>query len=205
MALFNHPLDRKSFQVTPDFFALVVYLKPGALYRLIRLPMTGFSPECCDAALFFGNEVRQVHEQLAETGRVPAMIAIVEKFLLSKCRQVGTQSPVDVIAARVLSDPTFFSLDAMADEACLSTRQFYRKFVERMGISPKFFSRLSRFNLAYQYKLRHPGVTWSSIAQEFSYTDYHHMEKEFKSFLGLTPGEWVKTELAAPERILKLR
>jgi hypothetical protein len=31
------------------------------------------------------------------------------------------------------------------------------------------------------------------------------MEKEFKEFTGLTPQDWTKTHLAAPERILQLR
>jgi AraC-like DNA-binding protein len=205
VTLFTHQLDQKSFQVTREFFALVIYLKPGALYRLMRLPMTEFDVDYFDAELFFGSEVKRVSEQLAESTSVAHMIAIAERFLLAKSKHLESDSVVDMIAIQVLEDPASFALDRMAHDACLSTKQFYRKFVQRIGISPKYFSRLSRFNHAWQYKLMHPNVSWSSIAQEFAYTDYHHMEKEFKEFLGHTPGEWVKAELAAPERILKLR
>ncbi|HEX5171498.1 MAG TPA: AraC family transcriptional regulator, partial [Cyclobacteriaceae bacterium] len=66
-------------------------------------------------------------------------------------------------------------------------------------------SRLSRFNHAYRYKVAHPDVSWSSVAQQFQYTDYHHLEKEFRAFAGQTPREWVDTHMASPERILKLR
>ena len=97
------------------------------------------------------------------------------------------------------------SLDVIAKQACLSTKQFYRRFTERIGISPKFFSRLARFNHAYQYKIAHPNVYWSSIAQQFDYTDYHHVEKEFKEFTALTPQQWIAEDQAAPERILHLR
>jgi AraC-like DNA-binding protein len=166
--------------------------------------MNEFSDEYCDAEIFFGNEIRLINEQLAEAITGEAMVNIVERFLLSKYR-VERKHAIDVVATHLLSHPTSFSLGQMADEACLSTKQFYRNFVQRIGISPKFFSRLSRFNRAYQYKLAHQDVSWSSIAQEFSYTDYHHLEKEFKSFLGVTPTEWIKIEHKAPERILKLR
>lgn len=133
------------------------------------------------------------------------MLPIVEHFLLAKCKQMEMKNSVDTIAAQLLTDPTSFSLDMIARQSCLSTKQFYRKFVQRIGISPKFFSRLSRFNHAYRYKLAHPNASWSYIAQEFHYTDYHHLEKEFKEFTGLAPQEWIKTDLAAPERILQLR
>lgn len=205
VSIFTHQLNRKILQVTPEFFAFIVYLEPGSLYRLLGFPMAEFKMQYSDAELFFGSDLRLVREQLAEAKSTTALITIVERLLLAKCLQAKQKTSVDLIASNVLTDPASFSLDRMAHDACLSTKQFYRNFTQRIGITPKFFSRLSRFNHAYQYKLSRPSVTWSSIAQEFEYTDYHHMEKEFKEFLGLTPGEWVKTELTAPERILKLR
>lgn len=161
--------------------------------------------EHCDAELFFGTEVRTVSERLALAKTPSAMIAIAEQFLLSKCKQLTVKSSIDTIASYLLSDPTSFSLDSMAQQACLSTKQFYRRFTERIGLSPKLFSRLSRFNHAYRYKIAHPSISWSSLAQEFRYTDYHHLEKEFKEFTALTPQEWTKTHLTAPERVLGLR
>ena len=64
---------------------------------------------------------------------------------------------------------------------------------------------MTRFNLAYHYKIVHTDASWSSVAQVFCYTDYHHLEKECKEFTGLTPNEWVKQSQASPERVLQLR
>lgn len=205
VSIYSHQLDRRSLHISSEFFALIIFLRPGALHRMIRLPMSEFQPAYSDAELFFGTEVRLVTEQLAEADSPAMMIAIAEQFLFERCKMLNKTSLVDTVASSVLADPASFSLDAMAEQACLSTKQFYRKFVDRIGITPKLFSRLSRFNHAYQYKLNHPHVGWSSIAQEYAYTDYHHLEKEFKNFLGLTPKEWIDAELRAPERILKLR
>lgn len=205
VALYSNQMDKRDLGITPEFQAFIIFFRPGVLHRMIRIPMPEFHPTCSDAELYFGAEVSSVREQLSEAKDVAAMRCIAEKFLLNRFRQVETKSAVDHIAAHMLTDPTSFSLDALADQACLSTKQFYRKFIQRMGMSPKLFSRLSRFNLAYQYKLNHPYMSWSSIAQQLCYTDYHHLEKEFKAFIGRTPREWVKAELTAPERILKLR
>jgi AraC-like DNA-binding protein len=205
VAIYSHQLDKRSLQISSEFLALIIFLRPGTLHRMIRLPMSEFQPEFSDAELFFGTDVRLVTEQLAEAPTHSVMIDIAERFLFSKCKTLDKKSSLDTVASSMLADPTSFSLDAMADQACLSSKQFYRKFIDRIGITPKLFSRLSRFNHAYQFKLNHPDVAWSTIAQEYAYTDYHHLEKEFKSFLGLTPKEWIEAELSAPERILKLR
>lgn len=205
VAIYSHQREQKNIKPAPEFFAFIIFLQPGALHRMIRLPMLELSNEGIDAELFFGTEVRIVREQMIEAANHMTMTDIAEKFLLRKCLQAGGANSIDIISLHLLSDPTSFSLDGAAQQACLSTKQFYRKFTDQVGISPKLFSRLSRFNHAYRYKIPHPGVSWSAIAQEFCYTDYHHMEKEFKEFTGLTPQNWTLTHLSAPERILKLR
>ena len=205
VSIYSHQLDRRSLHISSEFLALIIFLRPGALHRMIGLPMSEFQQGYCDAELFFGNDVRLVTEQLAEATSHGSMISIAEHFLFQKCKARQLKSSVDHIASSLLTDPTSFSLPLMAAQACLSPKPFYRTFVDRIGMTPKLFSRLARFNQAYQYKLNHPHVAWSSIAQEYAYTDYHHLEKEFKSFLGFTPKEWIDAELAAPERVLKLR
>ncbi len=205
VCIFSHQSDKRTIQMTSEFFAFVIFLQPGVLNSLIQMPMMELLNECCDAELFFGTTVRAVSEQLAGAGSQSQMVSIVEQFLFPKCKPLEMKTSIDKIALHLLADPTSFSLDYIAKQACLSTKQFYRRFTERIGISPKFFSRLSRFNHAYRYRILHPSVSWSSISQEFCYTDYHHMEKEFKEFTSLTPQEWTKTHLASPEIILRLR
>jgi AraC-like DNA-binding protein len=205
VSIFSHQSDKRTIQMTSAFSAFIIFLQPGVLHRLIRLPMLELLDKSGDAELFFGTEVRAINDQLAATTNHSSMISIVEQFLLPRCKQLPMKSSIDTIALHLLADPTSFSLNTIAQQACLSTKQFYRRFTERIGLSPKLFSRLSRFNRAYRYKIAYPNVSWSSIAEEFHYTDYHHMEKEFKEFTSLTPQEWTKTHLTAPERILKLR
>jgi len=205
VSIFSHQMDKRTFQMQHEFRVLIIFFQPGALHRLLRLPMMELQNKICDAELFFGTEVRAVREQLALATSQSGMISAVEQFLVRKCRQLPVSSSIDRIALHIMADPASFSLDTIARQACLGTKQFYRRFTERIGIGPKLFSRLSRFNQAYQYKIKHPGVSWSSIAHEFQYTDYHHLEKEFKEFTSLTPGQWTMTHLSAPERILRLR
>ncbi|MHA4847389.1 AraC family transcriptional regulator [Flavitalea antarctica] len=205
VSVFSHQSAQKNIRMSPEFSALIIFLQPGVLHRLIRLPMMELAHECYDAELFFGTAVRDVRDQMASAPDLLSMIEIAEKFILEKCHSLPGKSSMAKIALHLLRDPTSFTLEEVARQACLSSRQFYRNFTDQIGISPKLYSRLSRFNHAYRYRINHANISWSSIAQEFRYTDYHHMEKEFKSFTGLTPEDWTKIHLAAPERILKLR
>ena len=205
VSIFSNQLDKKHYHVSSEFYIFTVFFHAGVLHRLIRVPMVEIDQSFHDAELFFGKELQAVHDQLASAANYSLMITIAEQFLFEKFKRLARESVVDNIASYLLNDPTEFSLDAIAKQACLSTKPFYRKFTERIGISPKLFSRLARFNHAYQCKNAHPNLYWSSIAQQFGYTDYHHLEKEFKEFTGLTPQQWITEVQASPERILQLR
>jgi transcriptional regulator GlxA family with amidase domain len=107
--------------------------------------------------------------------------------------------PVDQIGQCLLDNPIPFSLDWLAGQACLSPRQFERKFNERIGVGPKLYSRISRFFLAFRHKANHPGLDWLTVATHFGYTDYYHLAKDFKPFSGATPNLILDQHARRPE------
>jgi hypothetical protein len=50
-------------------------------------------------------------------------------------------------------------------------RQFERRFAEQLGLPPKRFARIVRFNAALKAKMTAPGRLWTDIAHEFGYYD----------------------------------
>lgn len=69
----------------------------------------------------------------------------------------------------------------------LSLRQFERIFRADVGMSPKVFARVARFQSAVDAKLHNPGRTWLEIAHSFGYYDQMHMIHDFESLGRNTP------------------
>jgi transcriptional regulator GlxA family with amidase domain len=133
------------------------------------------------------------------------MVEAVENYLMKMVGQAKPDvHPIDSVANCLTVDPTRFSLDWLANQACLSPRQFNRKFTERMGIGPKLYSRLVRFYSAYLFKEANPDIDWFTIAINFGYADYQHLVKDFKQFTNATPNLWVQEEGTSPEHLLQL-
>ena len=184
---------------------LRVHFHPGALYRLLRTPLSEFTDCWFDAETVISREILEVNERLANCVNYAQMIAIVENYLVRKIEKVNTDThPLDKVALCLFTNPARFSLDWLAKESCLCSRQFNRKFTERMGVGPKLYSRVVRFYKAYQYKETHPQEDWLTIALLFGYSDYQHMVKDFKEFANVTPNLWVNQDNQSPERILQL-
>lgn len=205
-ALIGQPSIVTNRHVGHDFIVFQVIFQPGALFRLTGIPAHELTNQFLDAETVFTPEIRFVNERLSSTDNHLEMIEIVENFLSYLVRrQVKNQSrysrlPIDKVSQFLLQNPSRFSLDWLADQACLSPRQFYNLFVQRMGISPKMFARIARFDQTMKLKSTQPTKDWLSIAVEMGYYDYQHMARDFGEFTKLTPIDFFQAESDAPER-----
>jgi AraC-like DNA-binding protein len=204
VAIFGQQMKRCDVQLAPEFLMLRVHFQPGALFRLLGVPLYEFGEDYFDAELILNSEVRDVSERLDTARSYTEMIAEVEAYLeRSMARTAQRVLPVDRAAVRLTADPVHASLDWLARQACLSHRQLHRKFRERIGIGPKLYSRLVRFHRAFLFKVAHPTVSWPTLAIEFGYTDYQHMVRDFRQFTQATPNVWLREDRGSPEYALR--
>ena len=211
VAIFGQPVSRINFKMPPEEYLMIrVIFHVGGLYRLLRIPLSEFTDKKMDAESVINQEVQAINDRLANTTVYADMLAIVEHYLLAKIRQVKAEShAVDKIGQVLLHHPTRFSpawpgLDWLANQANLSPRQLERKFVERLGIGPKLYSRIARFHRAFMWKEANPSADWLTVAVNFGYTDFHHLFKDFKEFAGVTPNTLLAQVAHSPEKILQL-
>ncbi len=187
--------------VGKEFLAFQVVFQPGALYRLTGITSVEITNAYLDAEDILGNCTRVVNENLFLAKSYPEMVQVVEQFLSGlikrNCKKVH---PVDVISKYMTNEEERYSLDGYIKEACLSHRQFDRKFIERVGIPPKQYLQVVRFDRAFRMKNRFPNKDWPAVALHCGYYDYQHLVKDYKEFTGFTPKQFLAIENTAPER-----
>ncbi len=163
--------------------------------------MTELVHQNFDAELIMGREIKEVQEQLAEAESYDAMLMILNNYFQKKVRQIKNNSqPIDKIGQMILENPQGFNLEKTAKEACLSHRQFEKRFAQQVGITPKYYARICRFNQAYELKEYKPNLDWFSVAIQTGYNDYQHLVKDFKQFAGTSPNALIQESLNNPER-----
>jgi len=187
--------------ITMGYHHLVIKVgfQPGGLYRLLGIPMQELlRPEAFEATDLLGNEINEVNEQLKAAASFVEMKGIVENYLLKKSRKIKQQLPIDSVLPLLIREGGLINIDVLASTACLSNRQFERVFKDRIGLSPKFFSRLVRFANAWVLKEASPTLTWIKIAHQCGYYNQMHLIRDFKEFTGTNPSEIEAAFLKAP-------
>ena len=74
----------------------------------------------------------------------------------------------------------------------LSQRRFIRVFAAEVGLTPKLYGRVRRFQRALALVRGVPAPDWAQLAVECGYFDQSHLIRDFRAFAGLTPEEYLR-------------
>ncbi len=86
-------------------------------------------------------------------------------------------------------------LDELMRTHCTTARQLERQFKQQVGLSPKEFIGITRFNHAFGAVRREQGIrSLMDIAWACGYTDHAHMTSDFKRRTGRSPSAFVLSD-----------
>ncbi|WP_291788207.1 AraC family transcriptional regulator [Cecembia sp.] len=180
-------VTRMELTVNQDYTVAVIGFRPGGLFRLLGIPMEEIFDDGFDGLELMGNDINDLVDRCAEIESLDKINECIENYLLGKLTKVKELLPVDKALQQMLHFQGHMPITQVADHACLSLRQFERKCKERLGLSPKVYSRLIRFSNAYRLFEKSETPNWSEIAYTAGYYDQMHFIKDFKEFAGITP------------------
>ncbi len=162
--------------------------QPGGLYRLLGIPMEEMLEyRELDGQDVFGSAINDTIDALANATCHAEMKDIADDFIFGQIATLKKPIPIDYVLPDILKYAGTIKIDQLAKNACMSNRQFERVFKERIGLSPKFYSRHVRFTKAWLLKENRPAITWTEIAYKCGYFDQMHLIRDFQSFAGTNP------------------
>ncbi|MFC3811297.1 helix-turn-helix domain-containing protein [Lacihabitans lacunae] len=196
-------VNRIKLKMHHSNFTVKVGFQPGGLYRLMGVSMNEFPlDESLDSAYVLDKEISSINEQMAEVQNPDKLKEIIEVFLIKKLKVLKNRLPIDQVLPLVLKENGLVHVDHIAELACVSSRQLERLFLQRVGVSPKFFVRQCRFAKAWVMKENLPNLKWTQIAHSCGYFDQMHLIRDFKVFCGVLP-KVIENEFNAAPFLLK--
>jgi AraC-like DNA-binding protein len=168
-----------------------VHFKPGGALPFLGLPPGTLADRHVDLETLWRAGARELRERLCAARTAPDRFRILEEALLARLRRPFEQHPAVPIAAHRLSEPGG-SVGEVAAHVGLSRRRFIEVFTAQIGMTPKVFSRVRRFQRALALPRQDSGPGWSQVALACGYYDQSHMIRDFIAFSGFSPAELVQ-------------
>jgi AraC-like DNA-binding protein len=165
---------------------VIVVFQPGGLNRFLGIPLFEIYDDGFAGTDLIGKEIDELVEQCHYCKTHEELYQLVQLYFLRKLNCFKDELPLDK-ALQYLLNNYETPIEQIAGLACMSIRQFERKCIERLGMSPKTYARISRFSKAYNLFLNNTVPTWTEIAHQAGYYDQMHFIKDFKEFAKNTP------------------
>jgi AraC-like DNA-binding protein len=178
-----------------------VRVVPGPTMRMVGVKLAPWG-----AAAVFGEEAAALRDGTASLQDLGAGALVALRERLYECRDDGelrgtldaairarlaasVPSRLDRLArlARALTHAPTASLDAWTRSLGCSARTLERQFGRWVGLSPKEFARLLRFQRALRLAAERPGIAWAVVAARAGYSDQAHLGRDFRQFAGAAP------------------
>jgi AraC-like DNA-binding protein len=163
----------------PGTVSFGIFFEPAGITFLFGVPMYAVTNRAEEAESVLGGIVRQLWNRLGESSTFEDRVRIAEEFLLKRISQRCAQNRMALAANYVLQRHGTISVKELADKTNLSLRQFERRFLIEVGVSPKAFARVARFQTALDAKISCPERRWVDIAHSYGYHDQMHMIHDF--------------------------
>ena len=164
-----------------------IHFQPAGFHRLFGIPMTELTDALYDAYGVIGAPLPRIEDELACAPSFEERVRVVEKCLIGMTDSKDSLDPIAFVANRLFRRHGLQGVSAMAAEVDLSPRQFERRFLAQVGIPPKLYARIIRFNAALDNKLHLPSTSWSRVANEHDYYDQMHLVHDCREFTGESP------------------
>jgi len=170
---------------TVESFA--IQFQPDAIYQLFGLP--GIRVTDCDYAAHavLGSAASELQQRLGNARYFQERVQLADHFIASQSMSRPVRDSIELAANEIMRNHGRCRVDVLAHDTGQSIRNFQRSFRERVGVSPKLYSRIVRFEAAARTKATFPHISWMTIAHEFGYHDQMHLIHDFRQFSGDTP------------------
>jgi AraC-like DNA-binding protein len=186
------PCTRAHYKVAPPIprFVRVVF-RPGGAYPFFGVPIDELSDQMVPLVELWGSSGTRLCELLLAAASDDEAASLVEDALVRRMR-VAPFEPAGALAARAavaLLAPGDRPVDDVARALGISERHLRRAFRSTVGMAPRTFTRVARFQRALALGAARPG-RWNEVARAAGYFDQAHLTGDFNDLARVSPAAY---------------
>lgn len=171
-----------------------IEFSPIGAYRFFQLRQSELKNKIFPLTDIFGKSAQVVNERIANAETVSEKIQIIQSYLLNLLSQSEPDLILDYCLRQIENSKGLVTVIELEKKTGYSSRWLYEKFMEKVGLSPKSLSSVTRFMQFYEASAKNPTADFFKENIYRYFYDQAHFIKDFKRFTGLSPSAFIKTD-----------
>ncbi len=162
--------------------------RTGGLMPFVRHPLNEWTDRIVPLDEAFGDDARDLEATLLDAGaHIAPQTQALDAFFAARFSLTPHMELVLRLKSLQEHHGGSLRIDHLADMGNTTLRTVDRLFRRHIGVSPKTFARVTRFQRSLNRLKTDPGVSLGSVATECGFADQSHFVRDFKRFTGVAP------------------
>jgi transcriptional regulator GlxA family with amidase domain len=180
---------------------LGIHFRPGGATPLLGLPASELRDADMPLAALWGGAAWEMQERIVAARTPEARLGLLQAALLARLAAAQQHDPAIAYAVRAFTSPRPVAVAEVAARTGQSHRHFIHRFREAIGLTPKTYCRVVRFQAALGTIARGERVEWAALAGATGYYDQAHLVHDFRAFAGLAPSGYLARRGEHPNHV----
>ncbi len=178
-----------------DSEMLILNFHKAKAYPFIKIPLNELTDTVVDAELVLTNEILTIREHILNLKTLLEKFEYVEnQFLKLFIHKLEINPFIDYAVQQILMAPNLTTIEKIVNKVGYSQKHLIKLFKDNVGLTPKSFLKITRFQKAVIEIEFQKKVSWTGIALESGYYDQAHFINDFKNFSGFTPTQYIQSK-----------
>jgi len=167
-------------------------LRAGGLQPVIGVPGSVVHNQVISLETIWGTLVAEIRDKLNSAATIQKGFGVLERILSSRLYAAERSQPaVDFAILNLERNWGNLSVKRLSEIAGLSGTHLRRRVKETTGTSIKEMAKLYRFESVLRSVNPSPTTNWANIAHAHNFYDQSHLYKDFQTFTGLNPSQYI--------------
>jgi len=191
-AVVQGPHDRFSLRGTEGPSSVIgVHFRPGGAAALFGDALPELRNRTVLLDELWGLPARELRQSLQDALSPAIKLQRLEAHLMRRLRGVDVPDPmVASVLAAWQRDPSQARVEPAQRASGCTPARFIRRFETAVGLTPKRYARVLRFNALLPMLVRRGPRDWAEVALAGGYFDQSHLIHEFRRLGGMTPAAY---------------
>ena len=172
---------------------IAVIFHPLGLNPFLQCSMSELYNQYIDVEDLENIELNHLRRSISDEQEIDTCIRLIELFFMQRLSDAACNYQRTQHAIRQIINQPQISVNALAENACLGYRQFKRVFTNYVGMSPKEYYRVVRFQRALYLLQKNPEMEFVDLTYSCGFYDPSHLAKDFKEFTGCSPTQYLSS------------
>ncbi|MBK7223493.1 MAG: AraC family transcriptional regulator [Saprospiraceae bacterium] len=173
---------------------LVIQFKPAGSYPFLHCSVQELNDKVVSADELFGKEIIELRDKILLAENPQAKFNLASRWLENRFdKKKEAPEYLRAFMERLQKEPVS-NLKKVINSYPATQKQLIEHFKKYVGLTPKYYNRILRFNEILKKIHEKEKVSWTDVAYNCDYSDQSHFIKEFFLFSGFNPQEFIKME-----------